>query len=45
MQFVETVQVGARKPERLALVKVPAQADVAVRQRKHRLRLGQGVEM
>ena len=43
--LVEPVEVGARQAVRLALVQVPAPAEVAVRQREHRLRLGQHVQV
>ena len=43
--LVEAVQVGAGEPERLALVEVAAQPDVAVGEREDRLRLGEHVEL
>ena len=43
--LVEPVQVGARQAVRLALVEVPAQADVPVGEREHRLGLGEQVEV
>ena len=44
-QLVERVQVRPRQAERLALVEVPAQADVPVREREHRFGLGEHVEV
>ena len=44
-QLVERVQVGARQAVRLALVEVAAQADVPVREREHRLGLGEHVQV
>ena len=44
-RLVEAVEVGAGEPERLALVEVAAQADVAVGEREHRLGLRQDVEV
>ncbi len=43
--LVEAVEVGAREPERLALVEVAAQADVPVGEREHRLGVGEAVEV
>ena len=42
--LVEAVEVGAGQAERLALVEVAAQADVAVGEREDRLGLGEDVE-
>ena len=44
-RLVEAVEVGAGQPERLALVEVAAQADVAVGEREDRLRLREHVEV
>ena len=44
-RLVETREVGAGQPERLALVEVRAQADVPVREREHRFSLGQPFEV
>ena len=43
--LVEAVQERPGRPRRLALIEVPAQADVAVREREDRLGLGQQVEV
>ena len=43
--LVEAVEVGAREAERLALVEVAAQADVAVGEREHGLGVGEAVEV
>ncbi len=43
--LVEAAQVAAGEPERLALVEVAAQPDVAIREREHRLGLREGVEV
>ena len=44
-QLVEGVQVGAGQAERLALVEISPQPDVPVREREHRLRPGERVEV
>src|SRR5581483_190153 len=44
-ELVERVEVRAGDAERLALVEVPAQPDVAVREREHRLRLAERLEV
>ena len=44
-RLVEAVEVRPRQPDRLALVEVPAQADVAVGQREDRLGLRQRPEV
>ena len=43
--LVEAVEVGAREAERLALVEVAAQADVAVGEREDRLGVGETLEV
>ena len=43
--LVETVEVGARDGERLTLVQIPPQPNVAVRQREQRLRLREQIQV